>query len=258
MVKKKNKITIIYPTKKHKINGWLAETEISIGRGLYGNVFKVCKEKNCDFVMKVIYNYDINSVRREICIQGICSKYNLCKPVADSWLIQNGGVIISSVMEQTLLGKLTEVNTDNFKTVNYRIKKLVELFKNSWILIFKLHKLGIYHGDCHTSNIMLDENDNLYFIDMGKSGFFLELSGKKTTETYKNNMMNKNIADYSNSVDFYTETDPTHISNILFDKIQIHLDKGENYYEAEKKTINEMLNMDYIVFYNMLLENKIV
>jgi hypothetical protein len=52
MVKsRKNKIVIVFPTKKHSVNGWLAEDEMFIGQGGYGAVFKVCKEKNCNFAM---------------------------------------------------------------------------------------------------------------------------------------------------------------------------------------------------------------
>jgi hypothetical protein len=45
--------------------------------------------------MKVIYESPTEDIKREICIQKICSKYNLCKPVIDSWFIENGRVIIS-------------------------------------------------------------------------------------------------------------------------------------------------------------------
>jgi succinate dehydrogenase flavin-adding protein (antitoxin of CptAB toxin-antitoxin module) len=62
--------------------------------------------------------------------------------------------------------------------------------------------------------------------------------------------------DYANSATYFYET-KLNITAILFDKIQVYLDNGENYYDAERKTINEILNMSDTDFYNMLLENKI-
>jgi tRNA A-37 threonylcarbamoyl transferase component Bud32 len=187
MVKnRKNKIVIVFPTKKHSVNGWLAETEMFIGQGGYGAVFKVCKDKNCNYAMKVIRNYNIDEVKREICIQNICAEYNLCKPVIDWWLVQNGGVIISPVMEETIYQKLNRINNTLYlKSQTYGEKKIATIIKNVWKLVFKLHELGIYHGDCHQGNIMTDGNDNMYFIDMGSSGFTLELPGGKNTEKYK-------------------------------------------------------------------------
>jgi tRNA A-37 threonylcarbamoyl transferase component Bud32 len=210
-------------------------------------------------VYNIIRNYNIIEVKREICIQNICSQHNLCKPVIDWWLVQNGGVIISPVMEETIYQKLNRINNTLYlKSQKYGEKKITTIIKNVWKLVFKLHELGIYHGDCHQGNIMTDENDTMYFIDMGLSKFTLELPGGKNTEKRKDAVMDKYIIDYANSATFLDETKVENITAILFDKIQVYLDNGENYYDAERKTINEMLNMSDKDFYNMLLENKIV
>jgi tRNA A-37 threonylcarbamoyl transferase component Bud32 len=47
------------------------------------------------------------------------------------------------------------------------------------MLILKLHKIGIYHGDVLADNIMIYDNGNIFFIDMGKSGFSLEIYNKE-------------------------------------------------------------------------------
>ncbi len=42
--------------------------------------------------------------------------------------------------------------------------------------VIEMHKLGIYHGDLHLRNVMIDrENGTPYIIDFGKSQFENEL-----------------------------------------------------------------------------------
>jgi len=42
-------------------------------------------------------------------------------------------------------------------------------------LVEKLNDIGIYHGDLHEENILIDDKDRVYFIDFGISSFLSEI-----------------------------------------------------------------------------------
>jgi tRNA A-37 threonylcarbamoyl transferase component Bud32 len=244
-----NKTVIEFPTKKYAFNGWVVEDEVLLGEGSFGDVFKVCKENNCNFAMKVIYDSFHEDVKREICIQKICAKYNLCKPVIDSWLIQNGGVIISPVMKYTLSQKIDEIlesfNSNN--KLNNSKNKVVDIIKNVWRMILKLHKLGIYHGDALIDNIMIDDNDDIFFIDMGESGFSKEVKNNK-------DLLDLYVLDYQLASDvFKTANQCSHIYILIYESINNILIHNKDFsYKYEEKVINKLLNINYNDFYNML------
>ena len=57
-------------------------------------------------------------------------------------------------------------------------KERIELCKKIGILIGRLHKNGIIHGDLTTSNMILTPNGKIYFVDFGLGEFSKELEAK--------------------------------------------------------------------------------
>jgi serine/threonine protein kinase len=185
---KDKRVVLFYPAKKHKVRGWSVEEEIKLGSGITSTVYQVCRKKNCEFVMKVMHFEYHENIKREICIQKICAEYNLCKTIEDWWFLQGqGGVIIMPVLNKTLSSAM---NMDKFKEKikerdwekfgeyltewfndDENIISYITYIKKAFRLILALHQLGIYHGDSHSGNIMLDKDNNLFFIDFGFSGF---------------------------------------------------------------------------------------
>ena len=268
MVKDKRRIITVYPTKKHPIRGWLAEDEVKIGSGHYGNVFKVCRKKNCDFIIKVIHKSTHENIKKEICMQKTCAKHGLCKPVEDWWLLQGeGGVIITPVLNETLFDRILNVEVkvlDDYFHLDGVIpegtdpllhkeldevifKDQFELIKLGWEMILKLHQLGIVHGDATADNIMLDENDRLYFIDMA----FGIIMGKEYTETSrKDNNISFFVADlmgdYHLMSDTLTDVNNTYdVLYIIGTKMKDLVRNGKSYKDAEKEVIEKLLATRY-------------
>ena len=57
-------------------------------------------------------------------------------------------------------------------------KERIELCKKIGILIGRLHKNGIIHGDLTTSNMILTSNGKIYFVDFGLGEFSKEREAK--------------------------------------------------------------------------------
>jgi len=57
-------------------------------------------------------------------------------------------------------------------------KERIKLCKKIGILIGRLHKNGIIHGDLTTSNMILTSNSKIYFVDFGLGEFSKELEAK--------------------------------------------------------------------------------
>jgi tRNA A-37 threonylcarbamoyl transferase component Bud32 len=53
-------------------------------------------------------------------------------------------------------------------TQTQRLRK-TEIIQEAVLKLAKLHDIGILYGDIHTSNIMLDNNGQVYFIDFDNS-----------------------------------------------------------------------------------------
>ena len=294
MVKDKREIITVYPTKKHPIRGWLAEDEVKLGNGFFGNVFKVCKDKNCDFIMKVIHKSPHKDIKNEIKIQKICSKYKLCKPITDWWLLQGeGGIIIMPVLKETLQQRLINIKIKIFNLFSVPLKppksgdadfdhedkarkqandlyrkKQFELTKQGWELILKLHQHGITHNDAHTSNLMFDEKDNLYFIDMAFSYIMGgDYSNEKVNnEKVNNEKVNNNLSSSSlfnnskviNAMTLLNDYGRVGSSLINWYKVKKELSleieslvtNGKSYKEAEKQVIENLLTKAYEYFVN--------
>ena len=132
--------------------------------------------------MKIISRTPHDQIKREICMQKTCAKHDLCKPVEDWWLIQNGGVIITPILKETLRSRMVQVepqvikeyirlngeiipNQKTMEELSYLIRSvLFELIKLGWRKILELHQIGIIHGDASQDNMMFDEQDSYILL----------------------------------------------------------------------------------------------
>lgn len=165
------KLLIYYPIKKLSERGWILEGGGIIGKGNASEVYKVCKDFSCDYVMKIIHKYQHDQIKREICFQKLLANKGLAIPIVDWWLYKDkGGVIIMPIMKETLGQRLKRIDS-NIKNIHERNDAKWELIKRALRMILELHSLGISHNDSKVENIMFDNSDKMYFIDMGVADF---------------------------------------------------------------------------------------
>ena len=116
------------------------------------------------------------------------------------------------------------------------------MVKRALNLLLKLHvNLGIIHEDPHIENIMFDDTENIFFIDMGNAFSMVEeinipyilksiINDYKKLFYHRNTVINhmlKNVADF-----------------IALD-MKKHIDRGDDILKAEKKTVSFILNKNY-------------
>jgi tRNA A-37 threonylcarbamoyl transferase component Bud32 len=158
---------------------WRLREEIPMGeKSMYASVFLACCNDDCKYVMKVMTRKDTTNpkddtaaimIQREATIQNYCSQWKLCKPVVDWWLCddRSGGVIITELLQQTLKRRIQQVDDETKKAMIHEAIVMIDI----------LHIKGVIHGDTHLDNFMVDEYDNIFFIDMGLSKQTNELKG---------------------------------------------------------------------------------
>lgn len=154
----------------------------TIGEGVAGTVYVACcqPDDDCKYVVKVIKHQGINKdtqesykitddeVQREITYQSLLASHGLAPKIQEAFRCSPSGkkkdavsYVISDGKKQTLLKvveKLAVARQDK-KTVekdNVLEKQVIELLQGAIDLYEKLYTLGLYHGDTHLSNVMLD------------------------------------------------------------------------------------------------------
>lgn len=167
---------------------WIPRTEIGT-EGTYGEIWSACCNRNnqndCNHVLKYMpYNDGIRintreDIINEINVQNQCSVRNLCPKIRDAWLSETGGAFVMELYTLTVK-QLLLTKPD--------IKDKQNILANIITLIDKLHRYGIYHGDLHLDNIMVnqldDNNIEYYFIDFGKGGRFSSMDDPRLYEDY--------------------------------------------------------------------------
>lgn len=143
-----------------------------IGRGSFGEVFIVEKDGK-SYAMKIMklsalataMNSEPNFLN-EVKIAKIAYENRLGPEVIDWWicgLTHKYGVLVIEKLKITLADYLKNENIPKYKKLCIVVKCLNKMKK--------LHKVSICHGDVSRQfgNIMLDDNDEPYFIDFGSS-----------------------------------------------------------------------------------------
>lgn len=204
------KTTLCYPILEKLISGtdscdtyWELFYEIG-EEGTYGEIWSVCckgkdLQPNCDHVLKYLpykNNNTYGGIINEINIQEKCSSLGMCPKIIDAWICQEGGAIVMSLFEMTAEQMLLKYKSDHIRNI---------ILVNIISLVDRLHTNGIYHGDLHLNNIMVqsqkppsplrgdvltekmeyDSHDyKFYFIDFGKSGLFSSMDDQHIEDDF--------------------------------------------------------------------------
>jgi serine/threonine protein kinase len=161
--------------------------DYKLGSGEFGTVYKVCRIMNtsslketeendficdenpelcnCNFAMKIINlfldgDYEVINPKEMLRVYEKCSILNISLPIEDWWFCEDKTklVIITRILSYDLKKYLKGDNID------YRAK--FKIISDALILLLKLHSISIVHKDTHLGNFMLDENLNLFLIDL--------------------------------------------------------------------------------------------
>lgn len=165
-------------------------SRLDSAEGSFGQIWQACMEKDCTYILKYqpykeedellgTPKVDREFVLNEVRMHKMLSDLGLAPKLVDSWLCENGGVMIMKALSITVSSYIKH-NIDNERDCIAMVIKCLGLLN-------KLHILGYYHGDSHIDNMMLDRRRlsetgeleeftpyRLYFIDMGLSDILPE------------------------------------------------------------------------------------
>lgn len=133
---------------------------ITDAHGISGTLYSVmCDANNTDYVAKIMYTPFINTIQNEIELQQRAASYGLAPVIYEYRLHREEGnpTICGTIIMDRLNRTIEEMEYND------------EMSKNVEILVEKLHKIGIFHGDLAKRNIMFDRNNQLKLIDFGSS-----------------------------------------------------------------------------------------
>lgn len=141
----------------------------------YGTVYYTCcnepgRPKDCNHITKIVKFAKSSSTdmfHQELMIQQMAVKEKIAPPISKAYISPNQGIIVMKRLEQTLLDYIASFlrKSPTIAAIQQRARKIAKQFCK---LVFKLHKMGIMHGDLHVNNIMF-EGERMYFIDYGKA-----------------------------------------------------------------------------------------
>jgi tRNA A-37 threonylcarbamoyl transferase component Bud32 len=229
---------ICHPARKDssKEKLWDVKTEVQLGKGKYSTILQACKNKDCDYVMKLVKYEFHERIENEVKMQKKCAKHGLCPPVIDWWLCPKsedyGGVIISPLLDENLKDYLMEatcVNANNDK------KRVWVTLKKSLVILVNLHKLKMIHGNVKLTHFMIDKKGSLFLVDMRYGRVFKKGEEKLIYNDY--NSITR--LEQNNHIDFDILRGIDHrIEDLVYEE-------GLDVLEAEEKVINNILRMSY-------------
>ena len=228
--------------------------------GAYGSVSEVCKNKNCNYIVKAIpfkNAYTKQSFIREALIAPMMDKVNVGPKIYDIFTCLNVGYIVMDKWQ----GTLSELF---FRNLNFDIDKY---FDDIFKLIKKMHNNNVIHNDLHTGNILYkkDKKGKYTFCinDFGLSIYF-ENKNMQISEKYVPRINVPNF--FFPSYDYYVfsnklEKIKKKMFSIFFtDKLislkdYVIINKYQNYIDNIKPLVLKGIRSD-ITFYNFLKNNN--
>ncbi len=146
------------------ISGWTFREQL--GDGDFGTVYLACKNKDCSYAVKVGDLLDL-----EVKNSRICAAHDLCPRVEMVWRRSDGTpIIVTKLLKETVNDAIERFRDDNQYSRNLD-KEIWKLFiKNVIIVIYMLHQQAhLVHGDIKGNNVMVDNTNKIWLIDMGLS-----------------------------------------------------------------------------------------
>lgn len=159
-----------------------------IGHGTYGRIYQ-CKlyfrysliQKSVALKLQLfkeaenkIFNFkdlDIphNSFEEEIKLQKIASENNLAPKVFSTVECNIASCWSDNKVRKHSFATMVQLDRTLYFYLYHSKKDNIQMVRQLIFLVDSLHSIDIFHGDLHTQNIMLDSNENPFFIDFGKS-----------------------------------------------------------------------------------------
>lgn len=135
-------------------------------------LFSVCKNKDCDYIMRVQPLSSVSDVTAKIMI--MCSENGIAPEIVNLWTCEvfnpvtknkfDALFIVMKKYKYTLSEWMKKNRKDWFKNKD-------ELLLNLGILLEKLKELNVAHNDLHAENILLNSINDIVIIDYGRSTF---------------------------------------------------------------------------------------
>jgi len=146
-------------------------TDEIVGRGGGGKsiIYKTCNERNCDYVAKV-ENKNLNFENETSC-QIKASLLGISPKIYEIWYCKGKTVFIMDKLEGKTLEEYLSTQND--------LEKKRKMIRKALQTLHLLHQNGILHGDVHSGNFIVEENEDIYVIDFGDAKDF----GKDLTNT---------------------------------------------------------------------------
>jgi tRNA A-37 threonylcarbamoyl transferase component Bud32 len=137
-----------------------------------GYVKELCTDTCDEFVAKFVPFYgDINVSHarfdNEVNISKLADEYGFGPRVETSFKCEYFGVIVMQRLYKTFSVLLDDIDVDN--------EMISKVKSDANRLVGIMHSHGIYHGDLHSSNIMVDRELNPFIIDFGKAVLMSEM-----------------------------------------------------------------------------------
>ena len=247
MVRHRKQI-ICYPAKKNLsqegAERWEIKDGVELGNGYFSNIFQVCENHDCEYVMKLIKNKDHEEIEKEVFLQKKCSESGICLPVIDWWLCPSskeyGGVIISPIVDESLLGYIKSRSERSFSDNNRRM--VWGMMKKALELILDLHRIDVVHRNLKLNHFMIDTDGRMFLIDMREGRLFNKTEEKLIYSDYVTLVRSEDDEDFHFDVLFG-------IGDRIEDEIRNSQDKEGNdtlsIREAEEKVVGDILKMSY-------------
>jgi len=165
-----------------------------LGGGEFGEVFELCHDQKCPYVLKVQNLFDgiptrsIADFTQEVDIHRLAyDKFKIAPRIHDAWIctpsrseIQDPNIIaIGFIVMERMDGDLSNLPTDTL-TMNQK-NAIINVIRSH---IDKLHQLGIEHRDIAYHNVFYtQENGNLRFV-LGDFGLARPIGQKRPKDAW--------------------------------------------------------------------------
>jgi len=138
-------------------------------------VWNVCDAKGqCMYVYKLMRNVDESAVLREMSLQNMAAEAGLAPSIIEVTIADDEGIIIMEAMDITMSDAIESLLEDKDKDKDKVRQAIYNMALQARHLLDNLHTLGLYHGDAHSGNFMLNKAGEWQLIDFGQSGEILE------------------------------------------------------------------------------------
>lgn len=166
-------------------NGWIAEYQIG-EKSTSGVIYRTCCQQHCGnknvrYVMKQVnfgvQTHQISSEEnliREAEFQIRAAEYGIAPKIYQIIIGDNQGILIMDMLKGSSLRKQIEKILLSEKSHSNKKKIIHNYMNTAKNLIHSLHEIGIFHGDTHLNNFMIESTNvadwgDMKVIDFGLS-----------------------------------------------------------------------------------------